>query len=336
MLGIALPADHPVWTAEAQPLPVEAGDTLRAIVAPGWIVAGTRDDGIVRVVNHGTDHAVEGATGGDSPLYARLGYSTATSPVLDEDGWDRPVDQSVVLIDGAGRSTHRTGMRTLTIAASRTTTAGSSASPGRVPARTGWTRPPGQRDHGSGRTGQSCPAAQLTVYSLVRRAWEVRLARVDELADGVDAAALRLRVGGWPVAGPGAVTVLPQAVTASTLRHTSRLRSLSGNGIAGVTAHSDGGPLGGPTHVPWLDHPVRVGAWIAVLVELCGTDRAAETQHGRCDLDVGGDGLEVGVDWPDGIRTRTRLIQTRNRDRQYGDPATTGPAVGAQILKGEG
>ena len=55
--------------------------------APGWMVSGTRADGIVRVVNHGTDHAVEGATVADSPLYARLGYSTATSPLLDDSGW---------------------------------------------------------------------------------------------------------------------------------------------------------------------------------------------------------------------------------------------------------
>ena len=90
MLGLALPADHPVWTAAEEPLPVEERDALRAVRAPGWLVSGTRADGIVRVVNHGTDHAVEGATVADSPLYARLGYSTATSPVLDDSGWLRP------------------------------------------------------------------------------------------------------------------------------------------------------------------------------------------------------------------------------------------------------
>ena len=43
-------------------LPVEAGDTLRAVRSAGWIVSGTHDDGIVRLVNHGTDHAAEGVT----------------------------------------------------------------------------------------------------------------------------------------------------------------------------------------------------------------------------------------------------------------------------------
>ncbi len=61
LLGIALPADHPVWSASPEPLPVETADQLRVIAAPGWIVSATRDDGIVRVLNHGTDHGIEGS-----------------------------------------------------------------------------------------------------------------------------------------------------------------------------------------------------------------------------------------------------------------------------------
>ena len=91
MLGLALPADHPVWTAAEEPLPVEVADDLVAVAAPGWIVSGTHDDGIVRVVNHGTDHALEGSLGGDSPLYARLGYSTATAPAARRRGVGRAV-----------------------------------------------------------------------------------------------------------------------------------------------------------------------------------------------------------------------------------------------------
>src|SRR6185369_1544503 len=85
---------------------------VRAMRAPGWIAVSTPEDGIVRVVNHGTDHTVEGATVADSPLYARLGYSTATSPVLGEHGWAEPVDQSVTLVHADGRVSHRSGLRT--------------------------------------------------------------------------------------------------------------------------------------------------------------------------------------------------------------------------------
>jgi hypothetical protein len=279
-LGIALPADHPVWTAPAEPLPVETGDVLRAVVAPGWLVAGTRADGLVRVVNHGTDHGVEGIPAGDSPLYARLGYSTATCPVLDESGWTDPVDQSVVLIDRDGATTHRAGLRTLAVGvrdglgvAGSTTLAH-------------WLDPePGRRDHGEGRAGVTRPAGRITVFSLVRGPWEIRLARVDE----VGPAAVRLRLGGWPTTAGGP---------------SSRLVGLLGDGAAGVTEHPEGGPLGGPVRVPWLDHPVRPGAWVAVLLELAGHLNRAT---GDVALSATGTGIDVRAVWPDGVQTDTSL-----------------------------
>jgi len=67
LLGVAIPADHPVWSAPAEPLPSQTDDVLAAIRSPGWIISSTTADGIVRVVNHGTDHAVPGTLVGDSP-----------------------------------------------------------------------------------------------------------------------------------------------------------------------------------------------------------------------------------------------------------------------------
>jgi hypothetical protein len=329
MLGLALPADHPVWTAPAEALPVAAGDLLRAVRAPGWLVSGTRADGIVRVVNHGTDHAVEGSTLSDSPLYARLAYSTATSPVLDDDGWANPVDQSVVLIDDAGRSTHRTGMRPLApwlddADGGPVGVAGSVADAHWVAIE------PGQRDHGGGRSGRSTPAGRLTVVSVVRGPWEVRLSRVDALADGVDPATVRLRVGGWPVAGGAGVLLGPGAVAVSADGLVSRLWNLLGDGAPGFTEHGDGGPLGGPVFVPWLDHAPRVGAWAATLLELSGTDLPREP--GRVRLDASEHGLEARVVWPDGVTTHTHitdgLAALATRQPQ-------GPAAGPHI-EGEG
>ncbi len=60
LMGLMFPADHEAWTALEQPLPIERADAVRAIAAPGWLVSGTVADGIVRVVNHGTDHSREG------------------------------------------------------------------------------------------------------------------------------------------------------------------------------------------------------------------------------------------------------------------------------------
>jgi hypothetical protein len=303
MVGLLLPADHPVWTDEAVPLPVEAGDVLRALPAPGWLVAGTREDGIVRVVNHGTDHAVEGAALADSPLYARLGYSTATCPVLDDSGWRAPVDQSVVLVDAAGATTHRTGMRTLTLRVDDC--AGSRVAVGASTGPVHWVDAgAGGPDHGEGRPGPARPAARITVVSLLRGAWEIRLCRLDDLKAHGDQVGWRLRVGGWPV----------------TAGLTCRVVSLLGDGAAGVTVHEDAGPLGSPVRVSWLDHAVRPGTWVAALIELSAGDAPPELSACRVELDaVDGSGLDVRVEWPDRVRTRTRIDPRTPTGSRTGD-----------------
>jgi hypothetical protein len=349
LLGISLPEDHPVWTSPAEPLPVEIGDYVRAVSAPGWLVSGTRADGVVRVSNHGTDHALEGSTVADSPLYTRLGYSTATAPMLDEDGWTGPADQCVAVLDSAGRATHRSGMRTLIVRVD-----GGEAGPVGVAGSTTFAHwvdtDAGRRDHGGGRTGRSVPAGRLTVYSLVRAAWELRLCRIDDLAEGSEPGPLRLRFAGWPVAGAGAADVRTAAVTATGAGLTSRLCSIPVEGIAGgaamvandagVAVHEDAGPLGSPVRVPWLDHALRPGAWAAALVELSGggirpdrgicrvtldpADQGSVIRDGvdqdRVDQDPGDRALGVRVVWPDGRSTCTRLFHAHTPGSRSGDP----------------
>lgn len=80
-LGLLLPADHPVWTAPEEPGPVDTTDTVLALPAPGWLIHSTASDGIVRLVNHGTDRLPPPpAADDDSPHYAKLAYSSATAP----------------------------------------------------------------------------------------------------------------------------------------------------------------------------------------------------------------------------------------------------------------
>ncbi len=311
LLGISLPEEHPVWTAQhVGALPVQRADVLRAVRAPGWLISGTRADGIVRVVNHGTDHTVEGATSSDSPLYARLGYSTATAPLLDEDGWTGPGDQSVVVLDDQDRATHRSGMRTLTVRVDD-----GDAGPVGIAGSTTlahWVDiDPDQPDHGGSRAGRSRPAGQLTVYSLVRAAWELRLAQIDDLADGLDPAALRLRVAGWPVASGAPGEIAATRVTVVGARLTSCLQAVPIEGAedeqadtasaVGVAAHEDAGPLGSPVLVPWIEHAVRPGAWVATLVELSGD--GSRPVYGPCR--VVHDPLGMRVEWPDGRSTIT-------------------------------
>lgn len=301
MLGISLPADHPVWAAESQPLPSEEGDQLFAVRPAGWVVSGTGADGLVRITNHGTDHAREGSLVGDSPLYARIGYSTATTPLLDEQGWLAPLEQAVTFVDGTGRSTHRAAMTLLdTRVEGGVGIAGSRAA-------AHWLVPsPTTTEHGSGRPGTVDPVGTLTVFSLVRGAWEVRLVRVDGLVDSTDADRLTLRVGGWPLVGTASLTSAHGAPAVTCGDLTSNLASVVGEARSAVVTRPAAGPLGDPSHVPTLSYPVRVGAWVAALVGLSG---AGSTQDERCRaelIELAGS-LDAVVTWPDGVRTSNRL-----------------------------
>lgn len=291
LLGLALPASHEVWTAAPEPLPVDDGDVLTVAAAPGWAISATRDDGIVRVVNHGTDHALPGSDSGDSPLYARLGYSTATSPLLDEAAWRSPLDQSVVLLNAQTEATHRTGFTPLPVECGilapserfdKASTQHSTVAVGSV-ADSHWVVvDPSVPDHGSGRAGVSRAAGRITVVSIVRGAWEVRLVRVEDPA----AEATALRIGGW-AAGPGLDSTLVPLVGDIAP-------------VCGETTADDATPLAGPTTTPWLRYAPVPADWVAVGVHLA---RSADTRHPRLELTPG----QAAVTWPDGERTTANL-----------------------------
>ncbi len=309
LLGISLPADHPVWAAPTEPLPVEAGDDVRVVRAAGWAVSGTADDGIVRIANHGSDHAADGALVGDSPLYARIGYSTATSPLANQTAWQEPLEQSVALVDAAGRATHRAAMELID---GRVDGEG----PARVAitasvSRAHWLTPrPAAHRHGSGLDGDVELAGVVTVHSLLRGPWEVRLTRVDSLEPGVDAGALHLRVGGWALAA-GAVEGRADDVSASATADglSSGIRSILGAGVRTVEERLDASPLGPVAIVPVVNYPVVPGAWIATLIELTTEDLASS---GDATVDVRTDDGDttVTVSWPDGTATTSRLANS--------------------------
>jgi hypothetical protein len=308
LLGISLPADHPVWTAPSEPLPVERGDTLRAVRAAGWVVSGTSADGIVRIVNHGTDHAVEDALVGDSPLYARIGYSTATAPLLNGRAWREPLEQSVALVDAQGAATHRAAMDLLDVRIDETQGVGVAAST--WPAH--WIAPrETQTHHGSGIEGDVLVAGRLTVHSLVRGPWEVRIARVDALEPGIEPANLTLRIGGWPISDAETKTT-DAAAMASTGRVASGIRPLVGPGVARIELRSDSTPLGADGAVPVVSFPVTIGEPVAVIVELAGTAWASASDLGVAELAFGGAVDEPArVIWPDGVATSTALTDPR-------------------------
>ena len=73
-LGLLLPPDHEVWTAEEEPGPAEREDAVTAIAPANWLLQSTSSDGLVRLHNHGSEDVRY------DPYYTRLAYSTATAP----------------------------------------------------------------------------------------------------------------------------------------------------------------------------------------------------------------------------------------------------------------
>lgn len=293
LLGISLPADHPVWSSPAEPLPVETQDFTRFIAAPGWAVSGTVDDGNVRLANHGTTHD-DGVLVGESPLYSRLGYSTATSPLLDHRGWAEPLEQSISIVDAAGNATHRSALVPVEVAIDDSSTA--------VAAASRWSAhqmsfDAEQKAHGSGQSGTATPVAQITAVSVLRGPWEVRLARVDDV---VSSAALRVRWGGWPVPADGELV--------------SSIRSLGTSADAHVETitRSDASPLAHDVTVPALTMPVAAGSWQAALLTLSGKVTAAD---GQASATIGDGAAEIT--WPDGALTTLRLPSAASDSLPY-------------------
>ncbi|WP_053198281.1 DUF2264 domain-containing protein [Streptomyces viridochromogenes] len=144
-LGLLLPAEHPVWTAPEEPAPVDTHDVGLALHAPGWLLHSTTADGIVRLVNHGSDRLPPPpATDDDSPHYARLAYSSATAPETPGP------DNHIALL-----------------------------SPDGTPSRRGRIHPLGAA---GGRAG-SWQEGRIETVSLVRGPWEVRVHRFDVPTD---------------------------------------------------------------------------------------------------------------------------------------------------------
>ncbi|UCM91191.1 DUF2264 domain-containing protein [Streptomyces marincola] len=298
MLGLAIPAEHPVWTATEEPLPVESGDVARVVRAPGWLVTARRDDGFVKVVNHGTDHDRAGSEHSDSPLYARLGYSTATLPPLTGPTVADPFDNTVAVLDDQGRATHRAGFTPL-----RTGTAPGGVLLAVSAGRAHWvdSSDDDTADHGSGRFGAVTPGPWLTIASVVRDGTEIRLVRVD--APRAEPGWRALRVGGWPLAAEDAPALGPGATAAGNgLR--SALRDLRGLPVHGVHTERGTSPLAALTAVPWLatDGPPPLGELLAAAVDLDRLPRPAGP-----DPSVVPEASGAVVHWPDGLTTRVPL-----------------------------
>lgn len=175
-LGLLLPADHPVWTAPEEPGPVDTADAYLALPAPGWLLHSTAADGIVRLVNHGSDRLPPPpAAAEDSPHYSKFAYSSATAP-------DTPADTPT---DGpaTGPDSHLAVLTADGTAASGRGRIHPLGAEGRRAAS--WHRavlPGSDEEH------------RIETTSVVHGPWEIRVHRVEGPPGAV------VREGGWALA----------------------------------------------------------------------------------------------------------------------------------------
>ena len=148
-------------------------------------------------------------------------------------------------------------------------------------------------------TGLVHVAGEVTTWSIVRGAWEVRLVRVDGIE--ADAAPTALRIGGWPIAADAVSheAAGDRASAAAGGRH-STLVALTPGGAPAVEIRRDASPLGHEAAVPVVVFDVDPGVWRGCAVHL--SDRPAASAPA---LSV--DAADVSVTWPDLTVTRHRL-----------------------------
>lgn len=303
--GLVLPADHPVWTETEEPSATELADACRTLPVPGWLVSSTRDDGVVRVAGHGADHASTTQPALDDEFYSRLGYASHSAPLMTATSRAVPVDSHAALVTADGRPSHRRPSQTLRVEGAVAVSRHRAHWPaGGLPDRydfdqtpRGWTLGP-----------------WLTTASVLRGAVEVRLCRVDPAPPDPrwanEPGPLRLRLGGWPVAG--AHPPVPLTVDAGTGAQradglSSVLIGLHGLPEAALDRYEDANPLGRYCAVPSVasGSPVRFAEVYAAIAVL-GT---VPSGHANPGLRVHHDehGARAEVRWPDGVTDAVRL-----------------------------
>lgn len=305
-IGLALPPEHPVWTEEETQLAVEQGDFTATLAAPGWLVSGTAADGVVRVVNHGGDHADPARPHADDPCYARFAYSTHTAPETPIDptagpgsgSAADPLDNAVVLLDAAGRASHRRPATRISVDGATAV----SRSRAHWPENATW-------DPFGGPDTPYTLGPWITVGSALRGSVEVRAVRVD----GDPGPGHVLRVGGWALAVDRPNAPAPDETTPDG---TARVDGAGGlvSVVVGdhrlprsfVVSGSDSNAIGAASATPVVetDGPVSHGTAHIALVHLGGTGPTALPD---VTTRTEGTTLLADVVWPDGARDTVRL-----------------------------
>ncbi|MGX5207837.1 DUF2264 domain-containing protein [Streptomyces violaceus] len=277
-LGLLLPADHPVWTATEEPGPVESADLRLALPAPGWLLHSTATDGIVRLVNHGSDRLPPPpATAEDSPHYARFAYSSATAPETPPAPHPGP-DNHIALLAPDGTPTPRGRIHPLGVEGAHAASWHRALLPG----------------SGAGH--------RIETVSVVHGPWEVRVHRVDA-PPGTP-----VREGGWAVADDTAPPTARTGPGRARARRTDGLTSAlvglhgwsddEGTVVAAVGANA----YGHHSATPLLTLPSHPGGThLLVTLVVLSADPAVHAVVEGTRVRAGADG-GVEIRFPDGTR----------------------------------
>lgn len=305
-LGLLLPEGHPEWSARPTATDQRTRSTLLA--APGWLVVETPADGIVRVLNHGSDgfRGPAGAARADNPFYERLGYSNVTAPDLTVRGSTAPLDAHVALVDAHGEPSHRDVIERVhlseTVAVSRS--------------RVHWL------DTTDGDTASWAALRRgpvLTVASIVRGPVELRLAwwshavRVDrplapDAADEVwpeDEGPWGLRIGGWALPLEDASPHIGDGIVTRADGVRSAVIPVRGLDVVEVAVQEHPNPFSSRSAIPWAARstPLPERQVVAALVVLAG--ETGETAEAVDVVEVAVPpvievGRDIRIRWSDG------------------------------------
>jgi hypothetical protein len=240
-IGLLLPPDHPVWTEDEQPAPIDTGDHMVTMRTPGWLLHATHNDGVVRLVNHGSDRASHAmAYGIPDPHYAKLAYATHAAPETGQDAAIRAVDNHLAVVAPDGTISRRRHIE-------------------RIVAASGYLA--------ASRYEDKLPDGPVRVAtaSLVHGAWELRVHRVEAPAGHA------VRDGGYAIAadsppyaqnaGSWAVVRRPGGLTSAAIG----LHGFAEAGVARATAANALGPCSATPYVLAPDHRGEAAIYVSLI-----------------------------------------------------------------------
>lgn len=229
-IGLLLPPEHPVWSDPEETVPLDEADQVRAMPAPGWLVHASRHDQVVKLINHGADHAPPAEPVGIEPAadphYDRLAYANHAGPEISDAALLQRVDNLTSLVDQHGKTSYRGRIRRLGVG------------------------PRSAASWNNAWLGNDGPWA-IETASVVHGGWEIRCSLVD------GPAGVLVRSGGYAVAGDSLPTAtVSEGPAWASARNSDGLMAavvnLHGYDEAGVHRDLGANPFGPHSATPYL------------------------------------------------------------------------------------